>query len=154
MGLDLSPAPNGEESIAEAIESVGLGNFGEPGTLIVAAAITTALKGTGLKTCGYNGLFLPVLEDAGIAKRLASSHIGIPALLLFSSVCGAGLDTIPIPGDAPIERIAATLLDVATLATRLSKPLSARLFPIPGGKVGEMTTFHSPWLTNASIMSI
>ncbi len=154
FGLDLSPAPNGEESIAEAIEAVGLGNFGEPGTLIVAAAITSALKGTGLKTCGYNGLFLPVLEDACIARRLASSQIGIPALLLYSSVCGAGLDTVPIPGDTPIGRIAATLLDVATLATRLNKPLSARLMPIMGRNAGQTTTFNSPWLVNAPIMAV
>jgi len=153
-GLDLSPAPNGDESIAEAIESVGVGNFGEPGTLVVTAAITSALKQTGLRTCGYNGLFLPVLEDAGIVRRLASSRIGIPSLLLYSSVCGAGLDTIPIPGDAPLERIAATLLDVATLATRLNKPLSARLFPIPGKKVGEIATFASPWLVDAPVMEI
>jgi uncharacterized protein len=154
FGLDLSPAPNGDESIAEAIEAVGLGNFGEPGTLIVAAAITSALKGTGLKTCGYNGLFLPVLEDAGIARRLASSQIGIPALLLYSSVCGAGLDTVPIPGDTPISRIAATLLDVATLATRLNKPLSARLMPIMGRGAGQATSFNSPWLVNAPIMAV
>jgi uncharacterized protein (UPF0210 family) len=153
-GLDLSPAPNGTESIAEAIEAVGLGNFGDPGTLIVCAAITKALKNTGLKTCGYNGLFLPVMEDAGIVRRVASGGIGIPALLLYSSVCGAGLDTIPIPGDTSIERIAATLLDVATLATRLAKPLSARLFPIPGGTVGEMTKFDSSWITNSPIMAI
>jgi uncharacterized protein (UPF0210 family) len=153
-GLDLSPAPNGSESIAEAIESVGLGNFGDPGTLIVCAAITKALKNTGLKTCGYNGLFLPVLEDAGIVRRVASGGIGIPALLLYSSVCGSGLDTIPIPGDASIERIAATLLDVATLATRLGKPLAARLFPVAGARVGEQTKFDSPWLTNAPVMAI
>ncbi len=153
-GLDLSPAPNGAESIADAIEAVGLGNFGDPGTLTVTAAITKALKSTGLKTCGYNGLFLPVLEDAGIVRRLTASAIGIPSLLLYSSVCGAGLDTVPIPGDASIERIAATLLDVATLSTRLSKPLSARLFPIPGGQAGQMTTFNSPWITNAPIMAI
>jgi uncharacterized protein len=153
-GIDLSPAPNGDESIAEAIEAVGLGNFGEPGTLVVTAAITSALKNTGLKTCGYNGLFLPVLEDSGIVRRMVSSRIGIPSLLLYSSVCGAGLDTIPIPGDAPLERIAATLLDVATLATRLNKPLSARIFPIPGKTVGEMTTFTSPWLVNAPVMEI
>jgi uncharacterized protein (UPF0210 family) len=153
-GLDLSPAPNGTESIAEAIESVGLGNFGDPGTLIVCAAITKALKSTGLKTCGYNGLFLPVLEDAGIVRRVDGGGIGIPALLLYSSVCGSGLDTIPIPGDASIERIAATLLDVATLATRLSKPLAARLFPIAGAKVGDKTTFDSPWLTNSPVMAI
>ena len=153
-GLDLSPATNGDESIAAAIEAAGLGNFGEPGTLIVCASITSALKGTSLKTCGYNGLFLPVLEDTGIARRLVSSQIGITALLLYSSVCGAGLDTIPIPGDTPIDRIAATLLDVATLATRLNKPLSARLMPISGRKAGEMTAFESPWLSNAPVMAV
>jgi uncharacterized protein (UPF0210 family) len=153
-GLDLSPAPNGNESIAEAIESVGVGQFGEPGTLIVAAAITSSLKGTSLKTCGYNGLFLPVLEDAGIGRRLASNHIGIAALLLYSSVCGTGLDTIPIPEDTPIERIAATLLDVATLSTRLNKPLTARLMPVIGKAAGEISNFNSPWLTNTTIMSL
>jgi uncharacterized protein len=153
-GLDLSPAPNGAESIAEAIEAVGLGNFGEPGTLIVAATITNAIKATGLKTCGYNGLFLPVMEDAGIVRRLQSSSITVPSLLLYSSVCGSGLDTVPIPGDAPLERMAATFLDVATLSIRYNKPLAARLFPIPGGKAGDMTNFNSPWITNSPIMVI
>jgi uncharacterized protein len=154
FGLDLSPAPNGPESIAEAIESVGLGQFGEPGTLIVAAAITSALKNTALKTCGYNGLFLPVLEDAVIAQRIATNNISVPALLLYSSVCGAGLDTIPIAGDTPLERIAATMLDVATLATQLKKPLSTRLMPVIGHTFGERSTFDSPWLTNAPIMAV
>jgi uncharacterized protein (UPF0210 family) len=153
-GLDLSPAPNGEESIADAIAALGIGQFGEPGTLVGVAAITSALKQTSLATCGYNGIFLPVLEDAGIVRQLAARAITIPTLLLFSSVCGAGLDTVPIPGAAPIERIAATMLDVATLALRLNKPLSARLFPIPGKEVGEMTAFDSPWLTNAPVLAI
>jgi len=153
-GLDLSPAPNGEESIADAIEALGLGLFGDPGTLIVVAAITSVLKNTTLKTCGYNGLFLPVLEDAGIARRIANNNINIPALLLYSSVCGSGLDTIPIAGDTPIERIAATMLDVATLSSRLNKPLSARLMPVVGKKAGEIADFHSPWLINAPIMTL
>ena len=153
-GIDLSPATNGEESIAEAIEALGIGAFGEPGTLTVTAAITGALKKTQLKTCGYNGIFMPVLEDAGIVRRLRSSTISVPALLLYSSVCGAGLDTIPIPGDTPIERIAATLLDVATLSVRQNKPLSARLMPIIGKHAGDMTAFDSPWLVNSPVLTI
>lgn len=151
-GLDLSPGTNGPESIAEAIEAAGLGQFGEPGTLSVTAAITAALKSTSLKTCGYNGLFFPVLEDAGIVRRVG--RLTVSSLLLYSSVCGAGLDTIPIPGDTPVERIAATLLDVATLSNRNNKPLSARLMPFVGKKVGDLTTITSPWLVNAPVMAI
>ena len=63
-GIDLSPAPLGEDSIAAAMELCGYGPVGGPGTLAVAAALTAALKDTGLPTCGYCGLMLPVLEDA------------------------------------------------------------------------------------------
>ena len=78
----------------------------------------------------------------------------IAALLSYSSVCGTGLDTIPLAGDAPIERVAALLADVAALAYRLSKPLAARLFLVPGGHAGELTNFNSPYLTNTRIMAL
>jgi uncharacterized protein (UPF0210 family) len=154
FGLDLSPVPYGEESIADAIEQVGLGRFGEAGTLAVAAAITAALKGTSLRTCGYCGLMLPALADAVISERLAEGTLTLDSLLLYAAVCGSGLDSIPIPGNTPPERIAAILLDVAALATRLRKPLSAKLLPIPGKQAGEMTTFSTPYLVNAPIMRI
>jgi uncharacterized protein (UPF0210 family) len=153
-GIDLSPAPNGNESIAAAIEAAGMGEFGQPGTVTVVAIITAALKNTALKTCGYNGIFLPVLEDAGIVRRLSTSGLSLASLLLYSSVCGAGLDTIPVPDDTPIESLAATLLDVATIASRQNKPLSARLMPIPGKRTGDLTAFSSPWLTNAPVMAV
>jgi uncharacterized protein (UPF0210 family) len=154
FGLDLSPAPYGEESIADAIEQVGLGYFGEPGTVAVAASITAALKGTSLRTCGYCGLLLPALADAVISKRLAESRLTLDALLLYSAVCGSGLDSIPIPGDTPPERIARLLLDLGSLAARLRKPLSAKLLPIVDKQAGEMTTFSSPYLVNAPIMRV
>jgi uncharacterized protein (UPF0210 family) len=40
---------------------------------------------------------------------------------------------------------------VTTLAMRLNKPLSARLFPVPGKKAGERTEFTSPYLTNTLV---
>jgi uncharacterized protein len=69
-------------------------------------------------------------------------------------VCGTGLDTIPLPGACSAETIAHLLLDVATLALRLQKPLSARLFPAPGKHAGEHTTFTSPYLTNTVVKEI
>jgi uncharacterized protein (UPF0210 family) len=150
-GIDLSPAPLGEDSIATALESANYGRVGTPGTLTAAAAITTALKSTGLPTCGYCGLMLPVLEDAMLGRRWEEGLVNAHQLLLYSAVCGTGLDTLPLPGDSTAEEIARLLLDVATLAVRLNKPLSARLFPVPGKQVGERTTFTSQYLTNTIV---
>ena len=41
--------------------------------------------------------------------------------------------------------------NVASLALRLNKPLSARLFPVPGKRTGERTEFTSPYLTNTVV---
>ncbi len=150
-GIDLSPAPLGEDSIAAALEVCGDGPGGSPGTLALAAALTSALKSTGLPTCGYCGLMLPVLEDAVLGKRWEQGTVTTHQLLLYSAVCGTGLDTIPLPGDIEAGKIARLLLDVAALAYRLNKPLSARLFPVPGKQVGERTTFTSPYLTNTIV---
>ncbi|WP_376795964.1 DUF711 family protein [Thermogemmatispora sp.] len=150
-GLDLSPAPLGEESIVPALEACGYGLVGDPGSLAVAAAITRGLQSTTLPTCGYCGLMLPVLEDALLGRRWEEGRLHIHQLLLYSAVCGTGLDTVPLPGDSSEQSIAGLLLDVAALATRLRKPLAARLFPVPGKRAGERTTFTSPYLTNTLI---
>jgi uncharacterized protein (UPF0210 family) len=94
---------------------------------------------------------LPVLEDAVLGRRWEEGYVNVHQLLLYSAVCGTGLDTIPLPGDSSVEAIAHLLLDVATLALRLQKPLSARLFPVPGKRAGEHTTFTSPYLTNTVV---
>lgn len=147
-GIDLSPAPMGEESIAAAMETFGYGPLGAPGTVALAAALTKAIKTTSLPTCGYCGLMLPVLEDALLGKRWEEGRVSTHDLLLYSTICGTGLDTIPLPGDVSEESLAQLLLDVAALAWRLNKPLSARIFPVPGKRAGEYTAFSSPYLTN------
>lgn len=150
-GIDLSPAPMGEVSIVQALELCGYGLLGSAGTLAVTAALTAALKSTSLPTCGYNGLMLPVLEDAVLGRRWEEGRVNAHQLLLYSAVCGTGLDTIPLPGASTPESIAHLLLDVATLAQRYQKPLSARLFPVPQRQAGEYTQFTSPYLTNTRI---
>jgi uncharacterized protein len=150
-GIDLSPAPDGEDSIAAAMEQAGLGPFGAPGTLALAAALTPAIQGTGLPTCGYCGLMLPVMEDVVLARRWAEGRVGLDQLLAYSAVCGTGLDTVPVPGDCTAEDLANVICDVASLAVRLRKPLSARLLPVPGKGAGETTDFSSPYLVNTLI---
>ena len=154
IGLDVSLAPMGNDSIAYAMEQQLSGCFGDSGTLTVAAGLTRTLKSLSLPLCGYSGLMLPVLEDVGLGKRSEECYFNLDSLLLYSTICGTGLDTIPIPGDATTEQITAILTDVATLSIQLNKPLSVRLFPVPGLKAGDITQFQSPYLTNTAVMQI
>lgn len=154
IGIDASLAPMGDESIAYAMEHQLPGCFGESGTLTAAAGITQTLQSLSLPLCGYSGLMLPVLEDVGLGKRSEECYFNLDSLLLYSTVCGTGLDTIPIPGDATMSQIAAILTDVAALSIKLNKPLSVRLFPVPGLKAGEITQFQSPYLTNTAVMQL
>ncbi len=154
IDVSLNPGLKKHESIAFAFEKLGFGKFGNQGTLTISALITSVLKNLSVKLCGYSGLMLPVCEDRGLAARANEQTYGITNLLLYSAVCGCGLDTVPIPGDTPMEKIEAILLDVATLAIKLDKPLSARLFPVPGKKAGEMTSFKSPYLVDCKILKV
>ena len=155
-GIDSSLAPSleADESIAFAYEKLGFGKFGSPGTLAISGVITRVLKSLSVKTCGYSGLMLPVCEDFGLAERANEQAYRITDLLLYSAVCGCGLDTVPIPGGVTVEQIEAILLDMATMAIKLNKPLSARLFPVPGKKAGEMTAFNSPFLVDCAILEV
>jgi uncharacterized protein (UPF0210 family) len=155
-GLDLSLAPMGEESVVAAFEAAGTIRFGEAGTLAVAAAITRGLQlaAVSLKATGYNGLMLPVLEDRLLGNRVEQGLVDVSKILAFSAVCGTGLDVIPLPGDVSLAQLENLLYDVAALSARYRKPLSARLFPVPGKRAGEKTTFENPYLTNTAIMSL
>src|SRR3989441_11886742 len=70
-----------------------------------------------VKTCGYSGLMLPVLEDPVLARRATEGRYSVRDLLLYSTVCGTGLDVVPLPGDTPADRLAALIADVAALST-------------------------------------
>ena len=150
-GIDLSPAPDVNDSIAAAIELAGHGFLGDPGTLALVAALTAALKSTGLPTCGFCGLMLPVMEDAVLARRWAEGRLGVDQLLAYSAICGTGLDTVPLAGDCSVEDLTQVICDMASLAVRLRKPLSARLLPVPGKLAGERTNFSSPYFTDTLI---
>lgn len=154
LGIDTSPAPLKDRSIAAAIEALTRTPFGESGTLAACSAITAALKSVSVRTCGYSGLMLPVLEDPLLAQRAGENRYTIRDLLLFSSVCGTGLDVVPIAGDTSAGTIAALLRDVAALSTRLRKPLSARLFLVPDKKAGEVARFTDPVLTDSVVMKL
>jgi len=154
MGIDLSPAPSGDVSIGAAIENLTTQPVGMSGTLTAAATITSAVKDIKIKQTGYTGLMLPILEDTRLAQRWSEGHISIDALLSYSAVCGTGLDTVPLPGDVSAEHLSLIIGDMASLAVKWHKPLSARLLPVLGKGWGEMTEFNDPFLVNAKLQSL
>jgi len=154
MGLDATPAPLREVSIGAAIEKFTGARFGSSGTMTAAAVITKAVQSVPVKRIGYSGLMLPVMEDSLLAERWSEGAYDVDALLAYSAVCGTGLDTIPMAGDTPQQQIERILGDVATLAVKWNKPLTARLLPVKGKKVGDRTAFDDPFLVNTKIRAV
>lgn len=154
MGIDPTPAPLREVSIGAAIEKFTGGKFGSSGTMTAAAAITKAVQSVPVKRVGYCGLMVPVMEDSLLAQRWSEGTYDVDALLAYSAVCGTGLDTIPMAGDVTQQQIERILGDVATLAFKWKKPLSARLLPVKGKQVGDRTEFDDPFLVNAVIRAV
>jgi hypothetical protein len=151
VGVDPTPAPLGETSIGAAIEAFTGARFGSSGTLTAARIITAAVKAVPQKQTGYSGLMVPVMEDKLLAQRWSESAYNIDSLLAYSAVCGTGLDTIPLPGDVSLEQMERMYSDVASLALKWNKPLSARLQPVLGKKAGNQTDFQDPYLFNTTI---
>ncbi len=153
-GIDFSLAPFPQDwcSIGKALESLGVPQLGYMGSLSSAAILAEILERGSWQRVGFNGLMMPVLEDSVLAERSASGHFTIKDLLMYSAVCGTGLDTVPLPGDTSAEKIEALLLDIAALSLRLKKPLTARLMPVPALKSGEMTRFDFDFFQNSRVM--
>ena len=154
MGVDPTPAPLADVSIGAAVESYTGARFGSSGTMTAALIITTAVKAVPVKQIGYSGLMVPVMEDKLLARRWGEGAFNTDSLLAYSAVCGTGLDTIPLPGDISEDQLARIFGDVASLAWKWHKPLSARLQPVKGKKAGDQTDFSDPYLFNTTLHAL
>lgn len=153
-GIDLSPAPGKDASIGKAMEELTQQPFGSGGTLTAAATITAGIKAVGVRQTGYSGLMLPILEDPQLAQRWNEGRVSIDALLAYSAVCATGLDTVPLPGDVTEEQLDLMIGDMASLAFKWHKPLTARLLPVAGKQPGDLTAFTDPTLINVTLQPL
>ena len=154
-GIDTSPAPGLDASIGQAIETLTGKPFGSTTTLSACSIITKVIKNLDVKSCGYSGLMLPIIEDKVLAKRAMQGNYSVEELLLFSSVSGTGLDVVPVSGNISRETVEGIYQDVASLSLKyFNKALSARLFPIPQKIVGDTVNFKNPYLTSSVIMKL
>ena len=151
--FSLAPFPKDECSLGKALEMLAPEKLGYSGSLFASALLAGALDRGKWKKAGFNGLMLPVLEDSILAQRTKEGTLDIYDLLMYSAVCGTGLDTIPLAGDIKVEDLQSLLLDIAALALRLDKPLTARLMPIPGKQAGDETQFQFDYFANGKVLS-
>jgi uncharacterized protein len=153
-GIDATPAPLGDRSIATAMEYFIGAPFGSVGTETASGIITRAVQSTTVKRTGYSGLMIPIMEDNVLAKRWSEGTFTLDSILAYSAVCAGGVDTLPLPGDVSEDQIARILGDVAWLAYRWNKPLAARLLPAPGKRAGDQTEFSGGILVKTTIQPL
>jgi uncharacterized protein len=155
-GIDfsLAPFPDDAHSLGNAVEKMGVPKIGLHGSLAAAAILTEAIDGSDFLHTGFSGFMQPILEDSVLAKRAAEGTLTIKDVLLYSAVCGTGLDTIPLPGDTTSGQLVPLLLDLCALALRLDKPLTARLMPIPNKKAGDETSFDFAFFAPSKVMAL
>lgn len=155
-GIDfsLAPFPDDAHSLGNAVEKMGVPKIGLHGSLAAAAILTEAIEHADFPHVGFNGFMQPVLEDSILAKRAAEGTLTVKDALLYSAVCGTGLDTVPLPGDVTADELTPLLLDLCALSLRLDKPLTARLMPIPGKEAGDVTTFDFGFFANSKVMQL
>ncbi len=181
LGIDPSLAPGlyGEGSVARLMALRGGGGGGSPGPPAVGGGycaagaprrgaggvfsrappalvgeLTAALRALPVEQVGYRGVMFAVMEDPGLVEALRQREFDIGDLLEYASRCGTGLDTVPLPGDVGVDRLAALLDRVAAVANKGAKPLSARLFPAPGIAAGETVATGSPYLFDCPAMEL
>jgi len=155
-GIDSSAAPSKNcSSMCEVYEELGVEYFGASGSVEASSLLTKVFKSLkNIELVGFSGLMLAVTEDMGLANGTIKDQYDLRSLLTYSSVCGIGLDTVPIPGNVRQEKLNAIMRDTGTMAFRLNKPLTVRVFPVPNKKAGDMTAFESDDLCNCKILEV
>jgi uncharacterized protein (UPF0210 family) len=153
-GIDFSPAPYPEldKSIGSCIENMGFEYFGSHGASFGVSLIKDSIPNDLEKSLGFSGFMQPVLEDFTIARRLSENKFNLDTLLLYSCLCGTGLDCIPLPGKITVKELFYILLDICVISLKLNKPLTARLMPIPGKIAGDPIEFDFEYFAPSNII--
>jgi uncharacterized protein (UPF0210 family) len=80
---------------------------------------------------GFSGVMYSLLEDLELCIYNNSKGVSIEQLTAISTMCGCGVDMVPVYGGVTVEELFAVFLDIAAISCRLNKPLGIRILPIP-----------------------
>lgn len=159
-GIDasLAPIPQTNQSVGLLYEFLGVSSLGNLGSLSITSRLTeminSSFKLSDAKKAGFNGVMFSPLEDDWLAKQSVQGILNIESLMLYSTVCGCGIDMVPLPGDIFGETLAALICDIITLSDKLNKPLGIRVLPIQGKFSNDKTNFNHDFLSDMKILNI
>jgi len=141
VDLSLAPTPRVGDSVGEILQAIGQEDIGAPGTTLAIALLTDAVKKGGMfassSVGGLSGAFVPVAEDAALAKAAADGALSLEKLEAITSICSVGLDMIPIPGDTSVATVASIIGDELAIGVMNNKTTGVRIIPVPGKGVGD-----------------
>ena len=145
LDLSLAPTPARGDSVAQILETIGVGQVGGPGTTAALALLNDAVKKGGVMASssvgGLSGAFIPVSEDAGMIKAAEDGVLSIEKLEAMTCVCSVGLDMIAIPGDTTVEAIAGIIADEAAIGMINTKTTAVRVIPAIDKVAGDTLHF-------------
>lgn len=145
VDLSLAPTPAPGDSVGDILEALGLDRVGGPGTTAALAMLNDAVKRGGAMATshagGMSGAFIPVSEDATMARRAAEGALTLEKLEAMTAVCSVGLDMVIVPGDTTPETLSGIIADEAAIGMINKKTTAVRVIPAPGRSVGDHVEF-------------
>lgn len=161
-GFDFSLAPVIDEngSIITVLNHLGIFDFGRTGTLFATGYLTNILKhlASRFPSVGFSGVMYSLLEDLELCAINNQRGVTLEQLISLSTMCGCGVDMVPVYGQVKNEELLSVFLDVAGISCRLHKPLGVRILPIPKCRRGRagFTSFHndSDFIANTKIVDL
>lgn len=155
VGFDFSLAPIIEKdgSVWPILQNLGIQEFGTCGSLFATYYLTDLLKSFGRnhKMVGFSGVMYSLLEDLELCKINNKHTVKLEHLVAMSTMCGCGLDMIPIYSDTSMDEMVNLMLEVAAVSNRLDKPLGIRLLPIPNTYKGN--TYYTRFSEDADFVA-
>jgi uncharacterized protein (UPF0210 family) len=161
-GFDFSLAPSLEKdgSIYPILAAIGMKSIGSSGSFFATAYLTNLLKSFGInyKTVGFSGVMYSLLEDSMLSTINNKKGIKIDCLTALSTMCGCGVDMVPVYGGISSKELLPIFLDIAYISCKLNKPLGIRILPIPGthNNRKQYTCFNSntDFITNTKLVIV
>lgn len=146
-GFDFSLAPiidpNG--SVITILNALGIYDFGRTGSLFSTGYLTDILKylASKYKSVGFSGVMYSLLEDLELCSINNQRGVTLEQMISLSTMCGCGVDMIPVYGQMTNEEFISIFLDVIGISCRLnSKPLGIRILPIQNCRRGQQVYTH------------